>query len=102
MTQSCDALAILAASESRGARRRLAGTPVGRGCHRDGSLIVFHKCERVCVCLCESALCQHAIGRVFFNLAVFSLDRCSEIQVIDASVWYSPRPRAPHRGDGAG
>lgn len=35
----------------------------------------------------EAAL---AIREALFNLAVFSLDWCSEIQVIDTSVWYSP------------
>ena len=29
-------------------------------------------------------------GNVLFNLTVFSLDHCGKIQLIDATVWYSP------------
>lgn len=55
---------------------------------RDGSLIVLYLCECVSVCVCT--LRRRANGNVLFNLTVFSLDRRSEIQVIDATVWYSP------------
>lgn len=88
MSQSYDALLFLAERDSgvmSSGYCTLSGESAPPGWIADCFILV-----RVCVSVCVCTLRRRANGNVLFNLTVFSLDRRSEIQVIDATVWYSP------------